>query len=277
MTGPGRARTFLATLALSASFAAVLPGPTRADTGDDPLRSPVWTLMVEKYLGGAPVVHDARVVVTVPMVVENQAQVPVTVDARAIAGVTKLVVIADLNPIERALVLTPKAAAPYVSMRLKVEQATPVRAAALGADGVWHVGSVQLDAMGGGCTAPAAARKDGAWTETVGQTQGRLWRGEDGLARLRFKVRHPMDTGLAKDNTPAYFIEAVAITAASGQALAQLELFEPVAEDPTMTLLLRLPAGDASVAIAGRDNNGGLFRANVQALAVADPSRDPVR
>jgi sulfur-oxidizing protein SoxY len=225
----------------------------------------MWGELAERYLGSGEIEFDSRVKVAVPSIVENQAQVPVTADARALGNVIRLIVIADLNPIQHVLTLTPTRAAPYVSFRMKVEQATPVRAAALTEDGVWHVGGVFLDAAGGGCSAPAMSRKDASWTETLGQAHGKLWREIDGMTRARFRVRHPMDTGLAKDNTPAYFIESVDLRGSTGEALAKLEMFEPMSEDPTLTLLLRMPANDASLEIEGRDNNGGIYRSNLAA------------
>lgn len=251
---------------LTVALAIVLGAlPAAARAADDPMASPVWADLAAKTFAGAPFVFDERVKVVVPGIVENQAQVPVTADARALPGVTLLMVIADLNPIQHVLTLNVIKAEPYISLRLKVEQGTPVRAAALAADGVWHIGSVYLDAAGGGCSAPAMARKDADWTATLGASQGRIWREADGTARLRMRVRHPMDTGLAKDGTPAFFIEKVEMTSASGEALANLELFEPVAEDPTMTLLMRLPAADGGINVDGRDNNGGIFRSVVPA------------
>jgi sulfur-oxidizing protein SoxY len=248
---------------LMAAF--ILLVASQAQASDDPMKSPVWAGIVAKHFGTTPFVFDARILVGVPSIVENQAQVPVTVDARALSGVTKLLIIADLNPIQHVLTLTPDGAEPYVAFRLKVEQATPVRAAALAADGVWHVGSVNLDAAGGGCSANAIARKDADWSATVGQSQGRIWREANGIARLKLRVRHPMDTGLAKDGTPAFFIEQTEIKDASGKSLARLELFEPVAEDPIVTLMIRLPATEAAVTVDGRDNNGGIFRATILA------------
>lgn len=231
----------------------------------DPLLSPMWSDLAKRYFGEAAVIFDERVKIVVPSIVENQAQVPVTADARAVPGVVQMIIFADLNPIQHVLSLFPINAAPYVSFRMKVEQGTPVRAAALTADGVWHVGGVYLEAAGGGCSAPAMARKDADWSTTVGQAQGRLWREADGLTRARLRVRHPMDTGLAKDNTPAYFIEKLEMRGAAGEPLARLEMFEPVAEDPTMTLLLRLPASDASLEVEGRDNNGAVYRSSLPA------------
>ncbi len=255
--------------ALAIMLMAVAPlavaDPTRHPLPDDPLGSPMWRDMAAKFFGGAKVVFDPRIKVIVPSIVENQAQVPVTADARGIDGVVKLIVFADLNPIQHVLTLTPRQAAPYVSFRMKVEQGTPVRAAALLADGVWHVGSVFLDAAGGGCSAPAMARKDADWSQTVGLAQGRAWRQPDGLSRIRLRVRHPMDTGLAKDNTPAYFIEKLEMQSSKGEGLATLELFEPVSEDPTLTVMVRLPKGDSALNVEGRDNNGTQYRSTIPA------------
>lgn len=239
--------------------------PAAAELPGDPLNSGKWADLVQKLLPDAPVVLDPRVKVSVPPVVENQAQVPVVADARAIPGVRQLVVFADYNPIEHVLTLHPGKAEPFVAFRMKVEQGTPVRAAALADDGKWHVGAVFLDAAGGGCSAPALARSDQDWSVTVGRAQGRLWRQADGSARIRVRVRHPMDTGLAKDNTPAYFIERMTVRGSHGEVLAGLETFEPLAEDPTMTLIVRPAAGETAIDVESRDNNGGVYHAAIPA------------
>jgi sulfur-oxidizing protein SoxY len=259
------ARAAIALLATSlAVVAAAVTVPARA-ADDDPLRSPLWSTVAARHLTGGPIVHDPAVKVIVPTVVENQAQVPVTVDARGLRDVIRVVVVADLNPIQHVLTLTTGRAAPYVAFRLKVEQGTPVRAAAQTADGVWHVGSVYLDAAGGGCSAPAVGRQKPDWVATLGQTQGRVWREADGSARLRLRIKHPMDTGLARDNTPAFFIEHMDLKDASGAVIGGLDLYEPVAEDPTLTLMVDMPAADGEVIVDGRDNQGSIFRARVPA------------
>ncbi len=237
----------------------------RAEVPADPLKSPMWADMVKRLLSGGPVVLDDRVKVIVPTIVENQAQVSVTADARGLPDVQELVLFADLNPLQHILTLRPRKAAPYVSLRIKVEQATPVRAAARGADGIWRVGSAYLDAAGGGCSAPAMARREEDWSDFVGHSQGRIWRGADGFARARLRIRHPMDTGLAKDNTPSYFIERLDVKSSAGEPLATLELFEPVSEDPTLTLLLRMAPSDGAVDVEGRDNNGETYRSTIPA------------
>lgn len=252
-------------LFLSVPLLAAAPTAVAAPT-EDPLGSPLWRELAERYFGDAPVVFDDRVRVVVPVVVENQAQVPVAVDARGISSIEKLIVFADWNPIQHVLTLKPVSAAPYVAFRMKVEQGTPIRAAAL-AGGVWHVGGVYLDAVGGGCSAPAVARKQSDWYKTVGQTQGRLWREKDDWARARFRIRHPMDTGLAKEEPIAFFVERIDVKDADGAPLASLETFQPFSEDPTLTLLLRPADTSQPIVIEGRDNKGLRIRASLAAPA----------
>lgn len=252
----------LASVLTALLLAAPLAVGTRAaEFPADPLQSVMWRDIAARYLAGGPVVLDERIKVIVPGIVERQTQVPITLDARAVPGVTELVVLADLNPIPHVLTLRPIAAEPYISLRIKVEQGTAIRAAARTADGTWHVGSAFLVASGGGCSAPAMARGLADWSATVGQTRGRLWRQDEAHARVRLSIRHPMDTGLARDNTPAYFIDKLTLAAQSGRPLAEIESFEPLSEDPTLTLIVALPPGESGVRLVSHDNNGGSYGA----------------
>ena len=236
-----------------------------ADEPVDPLQSPMWEDMRELFFGDARYQFDDRVKVRVPLVVENQAQVPVTVDARELQNVEKIIVFADLNPVQHTLTMTPSEAAPFISFRLKVEQATPIRAAVLTSDGVWHVGGKFLDAAGGGCSSPAMARNKPDWSLTVGNTRGRAWRQADGLSRFRLSIKHPMDTGLTQDNIPAFYIEQVLVRSQSGKVLARVEMREPVSEDPTITMMVRLPLADRAIAVDSRDIDGNQFSSRIKA------------
>lgn len=251
-------RFLLAAACLLASIASA-----RAVPPADPLNSPMWADMVERLMDGKDVTFDKRVKVVVPSIVEDQTQVPVTVDARALADVERLIVFADLNPIQHVLTLRPDKAAPYVSFRMKVEQGTPIRAAALTRDGVWRVGGRYLDAAGGGCSAPAAARGKADWHLSLGETQGKVWSSLDGWSRVRFRIRHPMDTGLAQDGTPAYFIERLVVRDANGTPLTSLDMFEPVSEDPTLTVQIRLPNVGTAIDLEGRDTSGQVYRSRI--------------
>lgn len=246
--------------ALWSCAAAAAPAAT-----PDPYDSAIFPDRVEEILGeDAVLVHDARVIVRAPASAEDPFNVPVMVDASALEGVEEIRVFVDWAPIPHILSYHPERALPRLSLRFKIDQATPVRAAARTADGVWHVGSTQIDAAGGGCTAPAVAYASDDWEEKLGQVNGRLW---PEAGRLRMVVDHPMDTGLA-DGIPVYIIETLALHGPDGARLARLELHEPVNEDPAFTLHFAPGTLPDSVQLSGRDNGG----AEIRALLVGAPT-----
>ena len=241
------------------------------DRPADPLKSVMWNQMYDAFLDGGArkVVFDKNVVVKTSEVVEDQFHVPVSVDARGLSGVKEIVVFSDLNPIWHVLTYKPEAAEPYISFRFKVQQSTPIRAAVLTADNVWHVGGVNLSAAGGGCTAPAMAHGLPDWTVRLAEVRAKIWRSIDNReTRLRLRIQHPMDTGLA-DGIPAFFVEKLDIKSADGRMYGQLQIQEPVSENPAFTLMPKMAPSESSVIIDGRDIEGNNVRAVVQAPARA--------
>ena len=234
-----------------------LPGVVAAEgTGSDPLDSPQWDFMHQSILNGEPYTFDNRVVVLAPASAEDAMNVPVSFRIESLADVERVVVFADLNPIHKVLVYYPLQARPQLGFRIKIEQATPIRAAARTADGVWHVGGVWVDAAGGGCTAPSYGRANGTWADTLGQVRYRRWADvDDALERIRLQVMHPMDTGLA-DGIPAFYIDELELHDAQGKRYARLELFEPVSENPYFTFDLDAAATARGLKLSGRDING---------------------
>lgn len=229
-----------------------------ADGAGDPLNSPAWSYVRDRYFAKQTVQFDPRVQVLLPTAAEDPLAVPVTVRAEGLADVVEVVVIADLNPIQKILSYEPKQAAPELSFRFKVEQSTPVRAAMRTKDGVWHLGGAWLSAAGGGCTAPSYG-SGGQWQGHLNEVNARLWPREDGSQRLRLRVIHPMDTGLAS-GIPAFYIERLTIRDASGAELATLHTYEPIAENPVLSFDLR---GHGAVQVDGRDIQGNLIKAEV--------------
>lgn len=226
----------------------------------DPLDSPMWSILASRYLGGVPYVFDERVKVLLPHVTEDQAQVPIAADARALGEVDEIMMIVDLHPFPQVLRFEPLGAAPFLAYRQKIEQGTAIRAAARQGD-LWHVGGLYLDAAGGGCSVPPSVVKTVDW-DSVGQTRARAWREPDGSLRLRVRIMHPMDNGMI-DNIPAFFIETLTVSDAAGAPLARLALSEGVSENPTFTLLVRAPREGDVVKVSARDNNGSVFDATV--------------
>lgn len=142
-----------------------------ASAAQDPLESPMWDYLRNIFLGEQPYQFDPQVQVQVPPFAEDPTQVPITVDASALAGqIDRIVVWADLNPIQHVYTYHPiKGVAPRVSLRIKVQQGTPVRAAVLTRAGIWHVGGSYLNAAGGGCTTPSLGNASPYWESHLGK------------------------------------------------------------------------------------------------------------
>jgi len=231
------------------------PAPT------DPLNSPQWTAMHQRFLNGETAVFDDKVQILAPTSAEDSMNVPITFKADALDDVQEIVVFADMNPIPLVLKFRPGEIKPNLSFRMKLQQGSPIRVAAKTPDNVWHVGSVWVNAAGGGCTLPSAGTSSGDWTTTLGQVSARLWERNGDSNRLRVKVMHPMDTGLAS-GIPKFYIENLQLKAADGQrVLAGLELHEPVSENPMLSLDV---GNNTGFMLDGRDNNGNEIEALIQ-------------
>lgn len=253
-----------------AALAAVtfaLLGPGAADAvaqpaapAADPLDSARWADMKREFFRDARVEFDARVKVSGPDVAEDPLNVPISVDASALPGVEEVLVFADFNPIVKALRFMPAGARASLGFRLKLQQSTPVRAAARTADGVWHVGGLWVTTTGGGCTLPSTGSASPEWQQRLNEVSGRVWPLHGG-DRLRLRVIHPMDTGLAA-SVPIFHIEDLVVSDAAGRKLMEIQPYAPVAENPVFTV--DLPAGSAApLSISGRDNNGNRIGAQV--------------
>lgn len=227
----------------------------------DPLHSPMWEHHAARLFGKDAVVFDDRVAVRIPEIAENQRVFPVTVDARALPDVRRIVLFADLNPIPVAVDYTPTGAEPFLATRIKLDQRTPVRAAVQTQDGTWHVGGSWIDAAGGGCSAPPVSRVKGDWADHLGEVRAGQWPEKAGETRLRMAFRHPMDTGLV-ENIPAYNIERLTVRDASGKALGQMQIFGSVAEDPAFTLVVK---ATGTISFEARDSAGLEFPGKVGA------------
>jgi len=237
-------------------------------TGGDPLGSMQWPGLRKQYLGDAPMQFSDAVLVRGPAFADDAMNVPLLVDARALAnvggGVARLQVVVDRNPVRNVLTYTPHKALPMLAFRIRMEQASPVRAMVQTRDGNWHVGSTWVKASGGGCTVPGITRADGSWVKNLNQVQTRFFYNPvDGSRRLRLRVMHPMDTGLVA-GIPAFHVEDLRMVDAVGEVWWALELHEPVSENPLITFELPVQGGQG-FKVLGRDNNGNRIEAEVSA------------
>ncbi|AOF98523.1 quinoprotein dehydrogenase-associated SoxYZ-like carrier [Sphingobium sp. RAC03] len=246
----GEIRTILA---VALGLLLICGKPAAAKVPADPLQSPVWKAIGETFFGDDPVRFDPRVRVMMPQIAENQRSFPVSVDARGILGVKRILIVADLNPIPLAVDYELADAAPYLTTNIKLDQRTPVRGAVQLEDGSWLVGGAWVDAAGGGCSMPPLSRARGDWSQHLGEIRGGAWRTSSG-ARVRLVMRHPMDTGFVA-NIPTYHIESLLLTDADGAKFGRIAIEASVAEDPEITVIVG-SSRSTRLVVTGRDTNG---------------------
>ncbi len=218
--------------------------------------------MHEQILNKEPVVFDDRINIQVPDFAEDPMNVPVSVEINGINDIAEIRVFADLNPIQKILVFKPLHIKPYIAFRFKVEQATPVRAAVKTNDGSWYVGGRWLEAAGGGCTAPGTGTLIPDWQDKLLNVTSRVKMNDAYIGRLRFKIKHPMDTGLA-DGIPEFYIKKYALLDESKREIAIVETFQPVSEDPVFSFDI-YDAKTSSIELIGMDNNGNKLEALIR-------------
>lgn len=225
----------------------------------DTLNSPQWQFVHTRFLKAEPYQFDGTVKVEAPTDAEDSLNVPISFQVDGLEGIQEIVVVADLNPIPQVLRFRPKEMRPHLSFRMKLQQGSPIHVAAKTADGLWHVGGVWVNAAGGGCTLPSVGTASGDWTKTLGQVSANVWQRPDGSNRLRVRVMHPMDTGLAS-GIPTFHIENLNVLSEDGKVLAELDLFEPISENPMLSF--DVPK-QTQFKLEGRDNNGNKIQAEV--------------
>ena len=236
---------------------------------EDSLKSVMWDFVATEFLlvdkNSKKIVMNDSILVHAPKIAEDQLNLPVHVDARSVKNVQKIVIIADLNPIPKVLTYEPKQAEARLSFRIKVGQATPVRAAVLDKDGVWHVGGTFVDASGGGCSQPAVAYGNDDWVKRLAEIRGQIWRKPGSKAsKMRIVIRHPMDTGLA-DGIPSFYLEKLEMKGSGGENIGTLYIKEPLSENPTLTLFPILKEATSSLHVKGRDTEGHLIDVSIPA------------
>jgi sulfur-oxidizing protein SoxY len=199
--------------------------------------------------------------------------VPITVSADGLTDIELITVLVDRNPIRKVLDYLPNlqlGALPRVSFRFKLQQASPVRAAVKTRDGVWHVGGTLVDSAGGGCTVAGETRKDGSWSKSLGDVSARVFprsvpagvAGGEAATRLRLRVMHPMDTGLA-GGIPAFYINRLSLRDETGRELLRLNAYEPVSENPIFSFDFANPP-TGRLQLVGSDNNGNRINGAVE-------------
>jgi sulfur-oxidizing protein SoxY len=247
---------------LAAAIAVLTLTATATQAGNrDPLSSLAWEDLRAEFLGDAPVVYDYMVRLIMPKTVEDAFSVPLVIKiSDLIDPVVEIVVIAENNPIQAAVQIFPHHPMRAVGMNIRLEQSTPVRAAALDSNGVWHVASVRVKVNNpGGCSAPAAIVAGGD-ANPLGEIAMKRFKRADRQSRLKIGITHPMDTGFAPDAegeiVPAYYVDTVTIADEAGP-IAELVTWAALASNPSF--FFDLPESQQSVRVTASDTRGLAF------------------
>lgn len=226
----------------------------------DPLDSFMWQLYRERYLGETPVRFDQRVRISAPGFAEDSGQVPVDIDASAFNGrFEKMLLWVELNPIPLVLEYQPMThGLGRIAVNLRLEQGSPVRAAVL-SEGLWYVGSIFIDGAGGGCSTPGIANSGKDWSRDFGQVRARRFQTE-AANRLRFRLMHPMESGLLPSESP-FYIEDV-LFSSGNDTVARMIWYASISENPELTIDLR-GSDTTRYHLRARDNNGNVLEQDI--------------
>ena len=194
-----------------------------------------------------------------PAFADDAMNVPLLVDARGLGqvggGVARIRVAVDRNPVRQVLDFEPLRALPMLAFRIRMEQASPVRAFVQTKDGsgTWAAPGCRRRAAAAPCPASRAPTVPGArrWARCRRAFSTTC---SKAAAACGVRVMHPMDTGLVA-GIPAFYIEDLQLVDSSGQAWWKLALHEPVSENPLITFELP-PQAVSGLRLVGRDNNG---------------------
>lgn len=225
----------------------------------DPAGSDLWDDLQVAYLGeDATVRFDDSIRVMLADRVESAHEVPMLVKIpEELRDMREFVVLVDNNPIQQAVRMVPHRVIESVGMNIRLEESTPVRAAVLDPEGVWHVGTKSVLVLSaGGCSSPSP---DGA-TVSVGDVAVRQFERHGGASRLKVRISHPMDTGFVVEDdgdvVPPYYVEQVEIADAQGK-IADMLTWAAMSQDPVITL--DLPEQGQTVQVRARDTQGLAF------------------
>jgi sulfur-oxidizing protein SoxY len=198
--------------------------------GKNPIESPTFDDIIKNIIQNDKYIFDDKNInIQVPLFADNPVQVPIFVDAKAIKNAKRLIIFADLNPIDKVIDMDLVNLLPIVSLNMKVAQETPIRALVLDDKGLWHVGSNNIKSFGGGCSVSSVASSDTNFDKLLGKVKGNVFKTPDSI-RLKASIFHPMETGLVFGNSE-FYINKITIKA-DDKILAKIDAYSSISENP---------------------------------------------
>ena len=253
-------------LLLSALFLSVLPGAYANGVNQDPL----WDdHLRQAYFGDRPIDETTPVIeLDLPERAEDPATVPVAVTAkfpqtetRYIKQITLLI---DKNPAPLAgrFTFSPHSGRADLSLRIRVNEFSPVRAVAELNDGSLHMAKGFVKASGG-CSAPLATDLDRALSRL-----GKMRLKVGGMAPAahplptQLRVSHPNITGLQVTQPdqpyfPPHYVKSVSVSF-DGETVFSAETDISISADPSFGFYF-MPSEAGELVAQVTDNTGETF------------------
>ena len=220
---------------------------------NNPVESPTFDDILKRIIQDDKYIFDDKNInIKVPLFADNPVQVPIFVDAKAIKNAKRLILFADLNPIEKIIDMDLVNLLPIVSLNIKVAQETPIRALVLDDKGLWHIGSNNIKSFGGGCSVSSVASTDTNFDKLLGKAKGNVFKTPDSI-RLKASIFHPMETGLVFGNSE-FYINKITIKA-DDKVLANIDAYSSISENPRFIFETLVETKDYKIEFFNIDGN----------------------
>ena len=220
---------------------------------NNPVESPTFDDILKRIIQDDKYIFDDKNInIKVPLFADNPVQVPIFVDAKAIKNAKRLILFAELNPIEKIIDMDLVNLLPIVSLNIKVAQETPIRALILDDKGLWHIGSNNIKSFGGGCSVSSVASTDTNFDKLLGKAKGNVFKTPDSI-RLKASIFHSMETGLVFGNSE-FYINKITIKA-DDKVLANIDAYSSISENPRFIFETLVESKDYKIEFFDIDGN----------------------
>ena len=171
--------------------------------------------------------HEVSMVVKIPNNLKNTS---------------KIFILVDNNPIQLVTKIFPNKPIKSVGFNIRMEQDSYVRAFILDQNNIWNIASKKVIVKSpGGCSLPSCdPTKEICEPSELGKIVMHKYKRSTGDWRLKFKINHPMDTGLVTDPNsgkiiPEYHVNWIYFQNSKGE-LAKAQTFGALSTNPTFIL-----------------------------------------
>lgn len=226
---------------------------------NDKMNSPTFDYLMEKIIPQEKYIFDDKVIVQVPDFADNPSQVPVLVNGEAIQNAKRMILFADLNPIPEIIDINLVNMKAFISLNIKLEQSTPIRALVQDDKNLWHIGSAIMKGFGGGCSA-SSLEKGNTAESLIGTSKSKITY-IDGITRIRWKVYHPMIVSLFTGGNE-FFLNSIQIKN-DNDIIGNFKLHSSISQNPSFIIKPTLHNKKYNIKIKDSDANEYFIKAKL--------------